>query len=72
MCCVGMARERTVLDKCGFDFGGGETVTGDVDDVVDAAADPVVAFVIAPRAIARELQNRASASLYSAMCTLPR
>lgn len=62
MCCVGRARERTVLDECGFDLGGGETVAGDVDDVVDAAADPVVAFVVATRAIARELQYRALAS----------
>jgi hypothetical protein len=32
-------------------------VTGDVDDVVDAAADPVVAFVVAGGAVAGELEG---------------
>lgn len=44
-----------VLDQRGFDFGGGQTVTGDVDDVVDAAADPVVAVVVTTGSVTCEL-----------------
>ena len=44
-----------VLDQGGFDFGGGETVTGNVDDIIDTATDPVVALVITGGTIASEL-----------------
>jgi hypothetical protein len=44
-----------VLDKCGFDFGSRKTVTADIDDVVDTASDPVVAFVVTSSPITSEL-----------------
>ena len=44
-----------VLDERGFDFGGGEAVSGYVYDVVDAPADPVVAFVVTACSVAGEL-----------------
>jgi len=44
-----------MLDKCSFDLGGGETVTGHVDDIVDTTANPVVALVIAGGTITSEL-----------------
>ena len=47
-----------VLDEGGFDLGGREAVAGDVDDVVDTPADPVVAFVVAACAVASELDRR--------------
>ena len=43
------------LDKRRFDLGGGEAVAGHVDDVVDAAADPVIAFVVAGGAVTGKL-----------------
>ncbi len=45
------------FDEGGFDLGGREAVARDVDDVVDAAADPVVAFVVAGGAVAGELDQ---------------
>jgi len=47
----------TVLDECGFDFGGRQSMPGDIDDVVDTTADPVIAFMIATSAVARELEE---------------
>lgn len=44
-----------VLDERGFDFGGRQAVARDVDDVVDAAADPVVALGVAGGAVAGEV-----------------
>ena len=38
-----------------FDFGRPHAVTGDVDDVVDAAGDPVVTVLVAPAAVAGEV-----------------
>lgn len=43
------------FDEGSFDLGGGEAVTGDVDDIVDAATDPVISFVITGGAISGEL-----------------
>ena len=47
--------DGVVLDERGFDFGGREAVAGDVDDVVDATADPVVAFGVTRGAVAGEV-----------------
>jgi hypothetical protein len=47
--------DSMVLDESGFDFGGGETMAGDVDDVVDAAADPVVTLVVTSSSVTCEL-----------------
>lgn len=44
-----------VLDEGGFDLGSGQAVAGDVDDVVDAAADPVESFVVAAGAVTGEV-----------------
>jgi hypothetical protein len=44
-----------VLDQRRFDLRRGEPVAADVDDVVDSSADPVVALVITPGAVAGEL-----------------
>lgn len=46
-----------VLDERGFDLGGGEAVAGDVDDVVDTSADPVVAVVVTSGSVAGELDG---------------
>lgn len=51
-----------VLDEGGLDLGCGETVAGDVDDVVDAAANPVEAFVVASSTITGELVGLATVS----------
>lgn len=45
-----------VLDEGGFDFGCGEAMTGDVDDVVYAASDPVEAFVVTTGSVTGELK----------------
>lgn len=45
----------TVLDERCFNFGSRQTVATDVDDVVDAASDPVVTFVVAPSAVPGKL-----------------
>src|SRR5262249_4968700 len=47
-------------DQRGLDLGGAEPVAGDVDDVVDAASDPVVAVLVAPAAVAGEVLARIS------------
>ena len=51
-----------MLNKRCFDFGSGQTVTADVDNVVDAASDPVVAFVVAPSAVSGKLLTLAPPS----------
>ena len=45
-------------DQRAFDLGGAEPVAGDVDHVVDAAGDPVVAVLVAPAAVAGEVLAR--------------
>lgn len=47
--------DSSVLNESGLDLGGGETVTGDVDDVVDASADPVVAVMVTSGSVTSEL-----------------
>jgi len=44
-----------VLDEGRFDFGGGETMTGYVYDIVDSASNPVVAFMITTGSVPSEL-----------------
>src|SRR5215472_12587475 len=46
---------RGVGDERRFDLGGGQPVPGDVDDVVDPAGDPEVAVLVAPCAVADEV-----------------
>ncbi len=53
--------DGVVLDEGGFDFGSGETVTANVDDIVDSASDPVVTLVITARAVPRELERVSTA-----------
>src|SRR5262249_21782377 len=47
-----------VRDERALDLGGTDAMTGDVQDVVDAAHDPVVAVLVAPRAVAGEVAAR--------------
>lgn len=53
----GSLGDGMVLDECSFDFGSGETVTGYVDDIVDSASDPVIAFVITSSSVTCELRE---------------
>ena len=48
-------RRPSVADQGAFDFGGADAMAGDVDHVVDAAGDPVVAVGIAAAAVAGEV-----------------
>jgi hypothetical protein len=45
-----------VFYQSSFDFGSGQTVATNVDDIVNPAADPVEALVIPASAVARELE----------------
>jgi hypothetical protein len=45
----------TVLEECGLNLGGGETVTRNVDNIVNTATDPVVTIVITSSTISGEL-----------------
>src|SRR5262245_52626400 len=42
-------------NECAFDLRRAETMSSDVDDIVDAAGDPVVAVFVATAAVAREV-----------------
>jgi hypothetical protein len=44
-----------VLDQSGLDLGSGQTVTGNVDNVIDTATDPVVALVVTGSTVASEV-----------------
>lgn len=46
-----------VLNERGLDLGGGQAVTGDVDDIVDTSADPVVAVVVTSGSVTCELEG---------------
>ena len=50
--------DRGMRDQRAFDFGGADAVAGDVDDVVDAAGDPVIAVLVAAAAVAGEIEAR--------------
>ncbi|NQE72681.1 hypothetical protein NG2371_07174 [Nocardia gamkensis] len=47
--------DGVVCDEGGFDFGGGDSVAGDVHDVVDAAEDPEVGVGVEFGAVAGEV-----------------
>ena len=49
------AGDRGVPDQRGLDLHRGEPVPGHVEHVVDAAQDPEVAVLVAPRPVAREV-----------------
>src|SRR5690606_7934368 len=44
-----------VRDEGAFDLGGAHAVAGDIDHVIHAAGDPVVAVLVAPAAVAGEV-----------------
>ena len=44
-----------MLDERGLDLGGGQSVAGNVDNIVDTATDPVVALVVTASTISGEL-----------------
>ena len=43
-------------DQRAFDLGGADAVAGNVDHVVDAAGDPVIAVLVAAAAVAGEIE----------------
>ena len=47
-----------VSNERAFDFGRADAVAGDVDHVVDAAGDPVIAVLVAAAAVAGEILTR--------------
>jgi hypothetical protein len=47
--------DRVMLDKGGLNLGSRQTVTADVDDVVNSSSDPVETLVVSASAIASEL-----------------
>jgi hypothetical protein len=47
-----------VRDKCAFDFGCSHAVAGNVDDVIDATGDPVVAILVAAGTVTGEVVAR--------------
>lgn len=46
-----------MLEKSGFNLSGRQTVSRHVDNIIDTTANPVVAVVIATRAVTGELQE---------------
>lgn len=52
-----------MLDEGGLDLGGGQTVTTDVDDIVNTATNPVEALVVTASTVSRELRNNVDAEL---------
>ena len=48
-------RDRGMLHECRLDLGRGQAVAGDVDHVVDASHQPVVAVLVLLRAVARDV-----------------
>jgi hypothetical protein len=44
-----------MLDERCLDLGSGQSVTGDVDNVVDTSSDPVVALVVTSGTVSSEL-----------------
>jgi hypothetical protein len=44
-----------VLDESSFDFGGGETVTADVNNVINTATNPVVTLMITSSSVTSKL-----------------
>ena len=67
--------KRTVLDECCLNLSSRQPVSRNVYDIVDAAPNPVVAFVITARTISSELSTLARCSaqpsqhLRSSPCT---
>lgn len=50
-------RDSVVLDQRRFDFSCGETMTADIDNIIDTASDPVVTLVVTSSSITSELQR---------------
>src|SRR5262249_15793389 len=48
-------RNFRMRNECALDFGGAEAVSSDIDDIVDASGDPVVAIFVATAAVTREI-----------------
>ena len=51
----GLGDER-VGDQCAFDLGGADAVARHIDDVVDAAGDPVIIILVAAAAVAGKVK----------------
>ena len=52
--------DSMMFDQRSFDFCGGETMTANVYDIVNAATNPIVAFVITASSITSELERSVS------------
>jgi hypothetical protein len=50
--------QLTVLDESSLDLSSGQAVTGNVNNIVNTATDPVVTVLIATSAISGELDNK--------------
>jgi len=48
--------DALVQEESSFDFGGTQTMTRHIDDIIDATTDPVESLMISTCAIASELQ----------------
>lgn len=53
----GCLSDSGMLDESGLNLGSGQTVTADVDDVVNAASDPVESLVVTTSTITGELEK---------------
>lgn len=47
-----------VLNEGSLNLGGGETVTGNVDNIVNTTADPVITLVVTRSSVTSELPSR--------------
>src|SRR5262249_39976533 len=47
---------RGMLDECGLDFHRADAVSGDIEHVIHASENPVVAVLVALGSVAREVQ----------------
>jgi hypothetical protein len=55
--------DGVVLDQRSLNLGSRQTMAGNVDDIINTASDPVVAFVVTSCSVARELaKNQRPAS----------
>src|SRR5512143_674292 len=59
----GRFRDRLVADQRGLDLGSAEPVAADVDDVIDAAHEPVVAVLVDARPVPRKVPAREPAEI---------
>jgi hypothetical protein len=52
-----MEGKLTMLDKSCLNLGSGQSVTRNVDNIIDTTSDPIVSFVVSASTIASELES---------------